>query len=164
MKADADSSGNLVVSHSETWLRAVVIVLCCGAAAVWFGSQTLGATIGWTVGQLAIATLLYSGCERSVFVFDVAHGELVWRRVKPFSRAGGRIAFADITGLSLQQDFGDHGQRTTSRRIVVHTTAGIVPITTSFEVSRKKAERIGTQIINALHDARPQNERLTLVE
>jgi hypothetical protein len=164
MKADTDSSGNLVVSHSESWLLGIAIVLAAGSVAPWFGSETLVRTVGWSVGLLAIATLLYSGCERSVFVFDVTNAAVVWRRVKPFSRAIGRVAFADITGLSLQQDFGDHGQRTVARRVVIHTNAGIIPITTSFEMSRKKGEQIATRIIDALHQSRPQVERLTLVE
>lgn len=164
MKTDTDSSGNLVVSNYETWLLAAVIVLCAGAVAAWFGSESLAGTIGWSVGLLAVAALLYSGCERSVFLFDVANGALIWSRVKPFSRASGRVGFADITGLSLQQDFGDHGQRTRARRVVIHTTSGIVPITTSFEMSRTKGEEVATRIIDALHQSRPQAERLALVE
>lgn len=164
MHATTDSAGNLVVSHSENWLFAVVIALCVLAIAAWFGNQTLASAIGWTVGLLAGATLLYSGCERSVFTFDRSDDTLVWRRVKPFSRAEGRITFADITGLSLQQDFGDHGQRTVARRVVIHTVAGIVPVTTSFELGKGKGEQIAAQIIDVLHQARPQAERLKLVE
>ncbi|HEX6537039.1 MAG TPA: hypothetical protein VF041_20815 [Gemmatimonadaceae bacterium] len=164
MRANADSAGNLTVTSSESWLVVLAGVLAGGAIAVWFGSQPPSITAAWSAALALGALACSAGWERSRFVFDRRARELVWKRWTPFRRAEGRAPFGEIQSLSLERAFGSHGQRSNAVRLVVHTTGGVIPLTTSYEAARGRYTRIADQIAEAVSAAIPGEARIPIVE
>ena len=65
--------------------------------------------------------------------------------------SGGELAFESINGISLERKFNTvSGRRSNARRIDLHTTSGLVPLTSGYSggvaSQRAVAERIRTML------------------
>jgi hypothetical protein len=113
---------------------------------VYFGTESpdmekvKGGLVGF--GILEFAFLLYY--EKSVFVFDTNSQWMRWTRYRFFRWKSGQLPFSQISNAVLQTQMGDHSG-TPSRRIVLLTTEGKLPLTITYqpdEVQETIAERI----------------------
>jgi hypothetical protein len=92
--------------------------------------------------------------KRSIFDFDLAAGQLQWRRRGLFSRRGGRVALADIRSANLECCRASSSRGAGRRicyRIVLHTTDGVLPLTQAYALGRdERQQQMREQITRAL--------------
>ena len=155
VKAARDRSGNLVITNVDGFL-AVLLVLCIlGAIAVWFTPVGNRTAAGWTALFAVFSLALIAAQERSSFVIDRTNGVLSWHRQKAFAHRRGQITLTAITKLSLERDQSS-GERWTSRRLVIHTLAGPLPVNTGYSGMTRNMERVGEMLREYLAEILPQ--------
>ena len=155
MKALRDRSGNLVITNVDGFL-AVLLVLCVlGAIAIWFAPVGNRTAAGWTALLGVFSLALIAAQERSSFVIDRSNGVLSWRRQKAFAHRRGQVTLTAITKLSLERDQSSR-ERWSSRRLVIHTLAGPLPVNTGYSGMTRNMERVGWILREYLGEILPQ--------
>ena len=143
------ADGTLTVTEVTWWPALATILFGVGALEVWFRDPPRRGDAFWSVLIALLALVCLAGLERSHFTFDRASRRLRWSRRGLVRKAGGELAFESINGISLERYFNtDSGRRSNARRIDLHTTSGLVPLTTGYSGGvagqRQVAERIRT--------------------
>lgn len=164
MRTATDARGTLTITSAERWLPVVAVLLLVGAVGVWLGFGPPEHTLAWSIGFFVAALVCVAGFERSAFVFDRERRELVWRRWTPVHRAEGRVPFGEITSVSLEQAFDTQGVRSNARRIVVHTTHGVIPVTTGYSAGLAGHLAVANRIADALEAASPGQPRVPVIQ
>jgi hypothetical protein len=104
----------------------------CGAWALWLlragrGGDALVGSCGAALTLLLAALLMF---EQARFEFDGTLRRVRWHRRRSLSRSGGVIPFASILGVDVQELVTSRDA--TSRRVVLRTRDGVVPITLAY--------------------------------
>lgn len=156
LKIERTPNGDLVITNRETFIRTLLVGCIAVMVIVWLAPVPLKEAIAWSAIAGIFGVALVAADERSRFVFDRARGVLAWTRETAFRRAVGEIPLSSITGLSLERDFATAGQRGNARRLVVLTTQGPIPVTTSYSGMDRTAEPTGRAIQHFLAERLPE--------
>ena len=133
MKVEEAPDGSLTVTNTTWWPALGAVAFGSAAVAVWLRDPPRSADVFWGFVIALSAVACLAGLEHTRFHFDRAARRVVWTRRRLLKRDAGEIPFADIHTISLEQAFdSESGRRSNARRIDLHTTVGLVPLTTSY--------------------------------
>ena len=157
MKATQDDSGNLIVTNALMFVRALLGAFAVGFVAAWIVPIPTRQSLGWSAVCVVFVLALLAADERSTFVFDRRAGILRWTQDTPFRHQAGEVPFTAITALSVERDFRFRGGTPTqgrggARRLVLLTTAGVIPFTTAYTGIGSDAEDVGRIVQQYLGD------------
>jgi hypothetical protein len=161
MNASRDAAGHLLVTNVETFIRVLLGLAMVGVVVAWTAPLPIRQAAGWTAVCSVFALALTAANERSTFAFDRQSLTLRWRRDTPFRHESGEVPFATITALSIERDFmkASRGpRRGGAKRLVLLTTQGPIPFTTSFTGIGTAAEEVGQEVRRYLMESIPDRE------
>jgi hypothetical protein len=161
VNASRNAPGHLVVTSVETMIGVLLGLAVVGMAAVWIAPTTIARALGWTAIAGVFGLALAAAYERSTFDFDRGSLALRWRRDTPFRHASGVVPFGAITGLSIERDFKSASPamgRGGARRLVLLTTEGPIPFTTTFTGLGSGAEDVGQEVRRYLMECVPDRD------
>ena len=139
MKILKDTHSELVVEENSVLLRGmmVVAVLCLfGSAALYFGQETpdMQKVKGLLFTSAFFAAFFVIFYEKSVFIFDRTGQWLRWKRYRLFRHRNGQLSFGQLESVLLQTQIGN-SQGKPSRRVVLQTHEGELPLTITYDAS-----------------------------
>jgi hypothetical protein len=155
--ADIDTDGNLAVRNRESFVRVLIALCALGIIAAWMFSPAARVAAGWTGVCLVFGFALLAANESSDFIFVRDTRVVRWSRETPFRREGGTVPFDQVTGLSIERDFGKVSKRGGASRVVLLTATGPIPLTKSFTGGGSRM-RAAERTLEYLLDACPQPE------
>jgi len=161
VKVSSRAAGHLVVTNVSALIRVLLALALLGIIAAWIAPDTRAQAFGWTAVCVVFGLALMAANERSTFDFDRQSFALRWRRDTPFRHASGEIPLDAITALSIERDFKyatPSRGRGGARRLVLLTTSGPIPFTTSFTGIGSDVEDVGREVRQFLMDAHPGHE------
>ena len=135
MTIDERGDGTLLVTYdsaSLTWLMVAAAAVCLTVAGydVFVGTRGTERLLGLlgAAGTCLLVAVVF--LERSSFQFSPATRIVTWRRRWGVRDRSGRTPFNAIQSVLVERPIGDDG--TPSRRIVLKTMDGDVPITVGY--------------------------------
>ncbi|HEX3866092.1 MAG TPA: hypothetical protein VHV78_05035 [Gemmatimonadaceae bacterium] len=152
MRATRDGNGNLIVTNTEVLLRVLLVGFVLVLAIAWLNHPPIKNGLGGTAICGIFILALLAGDERSTFELDRSRQLVRWRKTTVFRRSAGEIPFASITGLSLERDLSRNTTRGSPRRLVIHTTSGVVPVTTAYTGIGRQSETVGRAVQSYLNE------------
>ena len=134
-----DSEREFIVEENSVLLRGmlVVAVLCLlGSAALYFGQENpdMQKVKGLLFTSVFFAVFFVIFYEKSVFIFDRTGQWLRWKRYRLFRHRSGQLSFGQIESVLLQTQIGN-SQGKPSRRVVIQTHEGELPLTITYDAS-----------------------------
>ncbi len=134
MHAVSENKHRLVVTHDSAVLTRVFggIGLACLVLAAWrFHEPAATPEPFWGALGGGILCLLAALAffERSKFVLDADSGMIEWWRRRAFGRRHGKLSFAQVKSVVTERPMASDD---TTRRVVLHTDAGDVPVTIAY--------------------------------
>ena len=134
MRAVIAPDGSLLITHAETFWLYVAGAIELAAFVTWRTPHphALTGAVAYVVMGL-VFTIPY---ERTRFLFDVQRRMVEWRRRTPLRAEAGTIPFGHITRISMDTVPTMRGRTVQSaRRLTLHTTNDIVPISSTATAS-----------------------------
>lgn len=135
MTIDERGDGTILVTYDSTkltWLMvaAAAVCLAVGGYDVFIGVRGTDRMLGLfgAAGTCLLVAIVF--LERSWFQFSPATRIVVWRRRWALRERSGRTPFNAIQSVLVERPMGDDG--TPSRRIVLKTLDGDIPITVGY--------------------------------
>lgn len=151
MKVIEESDGSITVTSVTWWPALAALAFGAGAVAIWLRDPPRRGDAFWSALIALAALACLAGLERGRFRFDRADGRLTWTRRRLFRREGGELPFSAIHAISLEQAFDiDNTRRSNARRIDLHTTAGLLLMTTGYSGSVETQRLVAARIRQVL--------------
>jgi len=156
MKLDEQPDGSVTVTAVTWWPALVSLLFACAAVAVWLRDPPRRGDGIWTVVIALVAVVCLGGLERGRFAFDRTARRLTWTRRRLFRREGGELPFEGVHDISLERSFDrESGRRSNARRIDLHTTAGLIPLSTGYSGGERELRRVSERLRTVLGLASP---------